>query len=248
EEDVALISDRIREECLKKSIDILNISISLGYDTKTSINEDLMKSITKAEEMMYKVKLLESKSMKNRTLKIIINTLKEKSERDDVHSKNTSKICKLFGKALSMSNEKISELAILGDIHDIGKIGVSEEILNKPGKLDEKEWQEIKKHPQIGYHIVSSSSDFSFLGESILSHHERYDGSGYPKGLKGEEIPLMARILAIADAYEAMINYRPYRKTRTKEEAIEKLIKNSGSQFDPELVKIFIHKVLNNLL
>ena len=123
-----------------------------------------MKSITNAEEMMYKIKMLESKSVKSRTLKIIINTLYEKSKQDDLHSKNVSKICKLIGEAMEMSKEKISELEILGDIHDIGKIAVSENILNKEGKLNNEEWEEIRKHPQIGYHIISSSMIYAFLG------------------------------------------------------------------------------------
>lgn len=246
-EDVEEISERIKNECIKENVDLLNISISLGYDTKTDKDEDIMKSVTNAEEMMYKIKMLESKSVKSRTLKIIINTLCEKSEQNDLHSKSVSKICKQVGQAIGMSKEKISELEILGEIHDIGKIGISESILNKVETLNNNEWEEIRKHPQIGYHIVSSSSDIAFLGESILSHQEWYDGSGYPKGLKGEEIPLMARILSIADAYDAMISYRPYRKTLTKDEAIEELKRCSGSQFDPELIEIFINKVVKKL-
>ena len=247
EDTAEQISERIKEECIKENLDMINVSISLGYDTKNTKEDDIMKSVTNAEEMMYKIKMLESKSIKSRTLKIIINTLYEKSKRDDFHSKNVSKICKLIGESMNMSKDKISELEILGDIHDIGNIGVSQSILNQVGKLSEEEWQEVKKHPQIGYHIVSSSSDISFLGESVLVHHEWYDGSGYPKGLKGEEIPLMARILSIADAYDAMTSYRPYRKTLTKEETIQELIKYSGTQFDPKLVEIFISKVIKKL-
>lgn len=240
---VEQISERIRKECIKENVDLLNISISLGCDTKSTKEADIMKSITNAEEMMYKVKMLESKSVKSRTLQIIINTLYEKSEQNDLHSKAVSKICRRIGQAMKMSSEKISELEILGEIHDIGKIGISESILNKVEQLNSQEWEQIKKHPQTGYHIVSSSGDMAFLGESILAHQEWYDGSGYPKGLKGEEIPLMARIVSIADAYDAMVSYRPYRKPRTKEEAIEEIKKYSGRQFDPELVEIFINEI-----
>ena len=247
EEEVQKISERIKEECLNEKIEMINISISLGYDTKNTNDYALEKSITNAEEIMYRTKMLESRSIKSRTLKLIINTLHEKSRLDDVHSKSVSEICKIFGEAMGMSKEKTSELEILGNIHDVGKIGISQSILNKLGELNSEEWQEVKKHPQIGYHIVSSSGDIAFLGDSVLAHHEWYDGLGYPKGLKGEEIPLMARILAIADAYDAMISYRPYRKTGTKNEAIEELIKYSGSQFDPKLVEIFTKEVIKNL-
>jgi len=247
EEDVQKITERIKEECLKEKIEMINISISLGYDTKNTNDYDLEKSITNAEEMMYKIKMLESKSVKSRILKLITNTLYEKSERDDLHSKSVSKICKLIGKGMGMSKEKISELEILGDIHDIGKVGISQNILNKVGQLNSEEWEEIRKHPQIGYYIVSSSSDIAFLGESVLTHQERYDGLGYPKGLKGDEITLMARILSIADAYDAMVSYRPYRKTKTRDEAIEELREYSGTQFDPKIVEIFISKVIKKL-
>lgn len=247
QEDVEEISERIKNECIKENVDLLNISISLGYNTKTNKDEDIMKSVTNAEEMMYKIKMLESKSVKSRTLKIIINTLYEKSEQNNLHSKAVSKICKLIGQAMKMSKERISELEILGDIHDIGKIAVNESILNKVEPLNIHEWEEIRKHPQIGYHIVSSSSDIAFLGECILAHQEWYDGSGYPKGLKGEEIPLMARILSIADAYDAMVSCRPYRKSRTKDEAIEEIKKYSGSQFDPNVVEVFVNKIVRKL-
>lgn len=246
QEVVEQISERIREECTKENVELLNISISLGYDTKITKEADILKSVTNAEEMMYKVKMLESKSVKSRTLQIIINTLYEKSEQNNLHSKAVSKICKRIGQAMEMSKEKISELEILGEIHDIGKIAVNQIILNKIEPLNSQEWEEIRKHPQIGYHIVSSSGDLAFLGESILAHQEWYDGSGYPKGLKGEEIPLMARILSIADAYDAMVSYRSYRKTRTKDEAIEEIEKYSGSQFDPQLVEIFVSEMKKN--
>jgi len=247
EKDVAQISKRIREECIKENVEVLNVSISLGYDTKNTKEFDIMKSITNAEEMMYKIKMLESKKVKNKTLKMIIKTLYEKSKVDDSHSKSVGEICKLMGESMNMPKEKISELEVLGSIHDVGKIGISESILNNSGKLDDEEWDEVKKHPRIGYIIASSSSELAFLGESVLAHHEWYDGSGYPKGLKGEAIPLMARILCIVDAYEAMTSYRPYRQTRTKNEAIEELKKYSGIQFDPKLVDVFIDEVVTKV-
>lgn len=247
EREAEEISEKIKDQCIKEKIELINISISLGCSTKNNKDFDIMKTITKAEEMMYKVKMLESKSVKSRTLQIIINTLYEKSKENNMHSKNVSKICKVMGETMNMTKEKISELEILGDIHDIGKIGVSENILNKAGKLNNEEWEEIKKHPQIGYHIIASSNELSFLVDCVLAHHEWYDGSGYPKGIKGKEIPLMARILAIADTFDSMTSYRAYKKSSTKDEAIKELIKYSGSQFDPELVKVFTNEVIKKL-
>lgn len=129
-------------------------------------------------------------------------------------------------------------------LHDIGKVAIDENILNKPGKLIDEEWEKIKRHPEIGYRILSSVNDMAEMSEYVLAHHERWDGKGYPKGLKGEEIPLKSRIIAIADAFDAMTSERAYRSALSKEIAVEELIKNAGIQFDPELVKIFVEKVV----
>ena len=138
----------------------------------------------------------------------------------------------------------LGELQLLGMLHDIGKIGIDDKILNKPGKLTEEEWIVMKKHPEIGYRIARASHKLSRIADYILSHHERWDGMGYPRGLKGEDIPLLSRILSVADAYDAMTEDRIYRKALSKEEAIEEIRRNSGSQFDPLIANIFIKSVL----
>ncbi|WP_097027031.1 sensor domain-containing diguanylate cyclase/phosphohydrolase [Clostridium peptidivorans] len=247
EKDAEKIIKRTKEECKKEDIGIINVSISLGFSTKKNNNEDIMRTITNAEEMMYKIKMFESKSQKSETLKIIMDTLYQKSTQDAEHSKNVSEICKAIGIAMKLSEKEIHELELLGNMHDIGKISISENILNKSDKLNEEEWNKVKKHSEVGYHIISSSNDLAFLGNYILAHHEWYDGSGYPKGLKGKKIPLMSRILSIADAYDAMISDRPYRKAFTKNEAVKEIIKYSGKQFDPNLGKIFVDKVVKTL-
>ena len=131
-------------------------------------------------------------------------------------------------------------------LHDIGKIALDENLLNKPGKLTEDEWKEIKRHPEIGYRILSTVNDMADMANCILHHHERWDGQGYPKGLKEEEIPLVSRIITIADAYDAMTSERSYRSALPNEVAIGELQKNTGVQFDPKLVGIFIEKVLGH--
>jgi hypothetical protein len=130
---------------------------------------------------------------------------------------------------------------------DIGKIGISETILNKPGRLDDFEWEQIKKHPEIGYRILVSSKEFSDIADFILMHHEKWDGTGYPKGLKENEILLPSRIISIADAYDAMTSERSYRNTIDKHSAIQEILRCSGTQFDPEIVKIFIDNFKNDL-
>lgn len=110
-------------------------------------------------------------------------------------------------------------------------------ILNKPGALTEQEFEEIKKHPEIGYHILKSADAYSRLAEFVLSHHERWDGKGYPRGISGEDIPLVSRIVTVADAYDSMTSYRTYRDALSHEEAIEELKRCSGTQFDPDIIK-----------
>ena len=129
-------------------------------------------------------------------------------------------------------------------MHDIGKIGIDERILNKNGALTAEERSQIERHSEIGYRILSSVSELSEVAEYVLAHHERWDGSGYPRKLSGSAIPLKARIISIADVYDAVTNVRPYGKVLSSDEAAEEIIKNSGTQFDPELVDVFIHKVL----
>ncbi|PKK92817.1 MAG: histidine kinase, partial [Tenericutes bacterium HGW-Tenericutes-6] len=117
---------------------------------------------------------------------------------------------------------------------------IDDAILNKPGKLDDREWEIIKKHPEIGYRILASSPEYSEIALDILSHHERYDGKGYPRGIKGEDIPIRARIITVADSYDAMVSERPYRKPLTHEEAIEEIKRYLGTQFDPHIGQLFI--------
>jgi HD-GYP domain-containing protein (c-di-GMP phosphodiesterase class II) len=135
-------------------------------------------------------------------------------------------------------------MRIAGLIHDIGKIGVSESILNKPGSLSIEERSDIERHPETGWRILSSTDELSDLAEYILNHHEKWDGSGYPNRLKGEAIQLEARIIAVADAYDAMTSERSYRKAMSKKEAIKELARCSGTQFDPRIIDVFVNQVL----
>jgi len=131
-------------------------------------------------------------------------------------------------------------LNLLITLHDIGKINIPEEVLTKKGPLTDEEWELMKKHPDIGYRIALSTDEFAHVAEEILSHHERWDGRGYPQGLKGEEIPFLARIAAITDAYEVMTNGRPYKEPMSKDEIISELRNCAGTQFDPYLVDVFV--------
>ena len=125
-------------------------------------------------------------------------------------------------------------------LHDIGKVGIKESVLQKAGPLTPEDWEEIKKHPEIGYRIAQNIPELSKIAEYILYHHERWDGTGYPRKLKAEEIPLLCRILAVGDAFDAMTSDRTYRKAMSKEMALEEIKRNAGKQFDPEVVRNFL--------
>ncbi len=237
--------EKIKAYASLEKVESIDISISFGWDTKVDVNENIQDILKKAEDHMFKKKLFEGPSMRGKTINTIINTLHEKNKREEQHSYRVSMLCQSMGKILKMSEDEIRELKTMGLLHDIGKVAIEESILNKPGKLTDEEWEEMKRHPEIGYRILSTVNDMVEMVEYVLAHHERWDGRGYPKGLKGEEIPLQARIISIADSFDAMTSERTYKKAMTEEAAILELEKNSGTQFDPNLVPLFVEMIRN---
>jgi len=155
------------------------------------------------------------------------------------HSQTVGRHCEVVARELGLPRERVERVRLAGILHDIGKIGVSDMILRKPGPLDDEEWAEMRRHPEIGARILGSS-EFDDIREWVLSHHERPDGRGYPRGLRGEDIALEAKVLAVADAYEAMTSDRVYRPAIGREAAREELRRGSGSQFDPLVVEAFL--------
>lgn len=222
----------------------IELSVSLGYDTKEKDKQTISDMLANAENDMYRHKLYERSSMRSKTIDIIMNTLFEKSNRESLHSKRVSEICQIIASEMHLDKDEEGQIRIAGLVHDIGKIGIDEKILNKTGKLSDDEMTDIKKHPEIGWRILNSINEFSELANYVIAHHEKWDGSGYPKGLKGEEIPLQARIITVADAYDAMTSERSYRKSLSKEKVIEELEKCSGTQFDPQIIDIFLNRIL----
>jgi len=155
----------------------------------------------------------------------LLATLYEKSMETEEHSKRIEVNCHSIGWKLQLSSKEMDELSLLAILHDIGKVEVNPNILKKPAPLTPAEWEEMKRHPEIGYRIVQAIPGFANIADFILSHHERWDGKGYPRGLKEKEIPLVCRILAVTDAYDAMTNDRVYRKAKSKNEAVSELKK-----------------------
>lgn len=238
------VIERINTALEKKSGDDLVLSASIGFAVKTNIAEDMNDIFKQAEDMMYRNKLSESSSIRSKTIDLILHSLFEKNNREMQHSQRVGDLCESIARAMKFSKANISQMGIAGMMHDIGKIGISEETLNKPENLNTVEMAEIRRHSEIGYRILDSVSEFSQIADYVLEHHERPDGKGYPKGLSGKEISQQAKIIAIADAYDAMTSGRTYRERLSCADAAAEIKKGSGTQFDVRIAKVFVEKVL----
>ncbi|TCK92568.1 PAS domain S-box-containing protein/diguanylate cyclase (GGDEF)-like protein [Natranaerovirga hydrolytica] len=228
---------RIKSNSLKVKSEPIPVSIGLGYAAKVVENQDIFDIIKDAETHMYSNKLKEGRNNRRQ----IINDLLERQVMLSDDLKYLTDVCLQLGKAYGLKDSELEKLKLLAQVHDIGKVAISKEIISKLGTLTDEEWIMVRKHSVVGYRILSTYPEYAHISNDVLTHHERWDGKGYPRGLKGEEIPILARILAIADAYEVIISGRPYRKARTHEQALKEIEDNSGTQFDPTVVKLFLN-------
>lgn len=193
-----------------------------------------------AEDDLSEHKMFENTTTREQTIDVLLQSLFSKCPREKAHSNRVSHISVRIAKQMGLAPETVENIKLAGVMHDIGKVAIDDAVLNKPDKLDEAEWEQMRRHPEIGFHLLSSVSRYSSFAKDVLAHHEKWDGTGYPRGLKGEQIPFAARIIAVADAFDAMLCERPYRKPITIEEAKQELLRCSATQFDPEIVSAFL--------
>lgn len=230
---------KISKRCDEYENKLFNISISLGSAVKNKKEEDIYEVLKIAEDKVYRKKLLQNKSIKSSILSSLKMALKVSCEETDNHTERVAINAVKIGEQLGLDLSQIDELKIAAELHDIGKIGIPEDILMKKGKLTEREFEVIKTHPEKSYRIIKASSGLKGVAEATLYHHERWDGKGYPIGLKGEEIPLCARIMAIGDVYDALTTKRPYKKAFSHEKSIKIILEGKGSSFDPKIIEVF---------
>ena len=216
------------------------INLSIGFSTKSDPAIDFAQVEKDAEANMARRKLFDQKSHHNAVLSSIMTTLFERSFETKEHAERIGSFCSIIGQKLMLHQDDIDRLRLFAMLHDIGKIGISDQILNKPASLNDEELAVMRTHPEIGYRIAMASPDLAPIADLILTHHERWDGKGYPNQIAGEKIPLLSRILAVADAYDAMTEDRVYRKALSREQAIEEIRKNAGAQFDPQIAEVFL--------
>ena len=237
---VANLIDKIKENCENEAEFHFKISIAWGYAGSYEESSGTEAVMSLAEKRMYRNKLMEDKSARSAAINSLSRTLHEKHSETEAHTIRIKNLSVRLGKRLKLPKEKLDELELLSSLHDIGKIGIPEHILMKPSKLTDEEWTIMKTHSDIGYRIASSTPELAHIANKILAHHERYDGTGYPNQLQGEEIPLLSRIISIVDSFDVMTHKRVYKEAFDKEYVIEELKRCSGTQFDPYLTREFI--------
>lgn len=233
------ITSRIKMFCNHENSVFGKLSMAMGIATSENSETNIFHIMNEADKRMYANKFNESKKYREDILSFIKNKLKENCCSDDENKLNIENTLLEMGRQMNLSHKELEEISLYAEMGDIGMISISEDIKKKTSKLNDKEWDIVKKHTEAGYKIATAIQKFTPVADYILCHHERWDGTGYPQKLKGEEIPVISRMISIVEAYEAMINKRNYRNTMTREEAILEISKCSGTQFDPNLVEIF---------
>ncbi len=247
-EDVAIsISENLYFELNKYSREngSLPLSLTVGFETVSDSTISLELAYRRAQKNMYQKKLLQ-KDGGSGILNALVTALGAKDYATQGHTVRVRQYASLLGKLIGLSAREIIQLELVAEIHDLGKVGIPDSILNKPGPLNTEERVKMQEHVTIGFKIARTSEELVDVSDLILHHHERWDGSGYPDHLCGEDIPIACRIIAIADAYDAMTNDRPYRQALSPEDAVKEILRFAGKQFDPHLANKFAELIANN--
>jgi diguanylate cyclase (GGDEF)-like protein len=248
-DEFLIVSFNCNEDKAKELIEFLNLrlsqsealdfplSVSFGYSVMTT-KQELDVHIEAADRMMYERKNEDEMKTRRNILESLLRTYKFQRIESREHLDNVARISRLIGEKMHLPDTEISELSLIASLHDIGMVNITLDVLKKQGKLSSEEWEIVKKHSTDGYNMTDAIKEFKAVSKYILFHHEQWDGKGYPYGLKGESIPMLSRIITVADAFDTMTRERPYRKKLDKKTALGEIKSNSGTQFDPSIVKL----------
>ena len=239
--------ERIKKACQQDIIKpiYLRLNISLGHTTQEGEYKDINSFLKEADRNMYQGKLFNGKSREKHFLEVFRIILAERDPHTSDHAQRLQELALSLGKRVGLTEYQLGNLKLLALLHDIGKIGIPDSILFKTYILTPSEWKKMREHSRIGYRMAKNIPDFAPIAQEILHHHEHWDGTGYPEGLKGEKIPLLSRIISVVDAYDVMQSRRPYKGAVSKTEALKEIKRCAGTQFDPQLVEIFLKIVKN---
>jgi len=233
---------RLREslEAYNQQHSDLPLGLSVGFAVARDAKKPLHEVFRHADDLMYRDKLYRGNRLRNKSIEAFLAALNERDYIAQGHARRLEDLCRRMGEKVELTPSQLADLALLAKVHDLGKVAIPDSILFKEGPLTAEEWKVMRSHPEKGYRIALASAELSGVAVLILKHHERWDGSGYPAQLQGEAIPIECRIFAIADAFDAMTNDRPYRQGRSKENALEEIKRSAGTYFDPKLVDVFL--------
>lgn len=238
--EVEIVVDRIAKGLSRFKVGGMPVTASFGWEAKHRREEPTNHILKKAEEKMYRQKVENKQKLAQEAVETIMRTFFDGFPNEEEHAERVGMIAEMIGARMGVDRLRLQELKLAGIVHDIGKVALPLEMMLKSDALSEEERAEIERHPEVGYNILNAVNQYGNLSETVLAHHEWWDGSGYPKGLKGEDIPLQARIIAVAEAYETMTTPQAYREAMSEEDALRILREQAGSQFDPKVVEEFI--------
>lgn len=234
------LAEALKDEIEQANKDDIRFSAAIGCATQDTNDYSWELSDRLAEDRMYASKIINKDSLRSLVMNSFMKALYERSFETEEHVQRMKLVAEKIAKAMGLHQNEINQVMLAAQFHDIGKIGVPDNILFKRGKLTDEEWTVMQRHCEIGQRIVSAAPDMASIGNIVLSHHERWDGKGYPNGLAGEQIPIEARIIAVADAFDAMTSNRVYRAKMSEVDALKEISRCRGAQFDPNVVYAFL--------
>ena len=238
-EDAVAVFEEIKKDVEKFFSTSNPVQMEFGIAVKEREDVTMERVLSDARTSMQNKKMLRDNSAKSSLVDSLKQTLSESDYETEEHVERTREMAARLGKAMNLSDSDIGKLELLAVLHDIGKVAIPHHVLVKKGKLNDEEFKIMQQHTVKGYRIAKSSPELGDIAECILSHHEKWDGTGYPNRLKGEEIPLLARIISAVDSHDVMVHNRPYHQAMPEEDAIKELRRCAGTQFDPYIVEVF---------